>query len=191
MNTNQPYRQGRIIFLNGASSSGKSTLSKALQAELNEPFLHVASDHLALGLPARRDTSGPFQWWGHLRPRFFEGFHRSITALASGGNDLIVDHIIEFPAWRSELRHLLQAFDVFLVGVHCDLDELERRERVRGDRQIGEGRSHVVTDGIHTFGAYDYAVDTTQTEPTTAARNILECWRRRTTSVLFSENPAS
>jgi len=37
---------GRIILLNGASSSGKSTLAKALQQALPEPFLHVSSDHL-------------------------------------------------------------------------------------------------------------------------------------------------
>jgi chloramphenicol 3-O phosphotransferase len=37
---------GRIIFLNGASSSGKSTLAKAMQQALPEPFLHVSSDHV-------------------------------------------------------------------------------------------------------------------------------------------------
>ncbi|WP_218825634.1 chloramphenicol phosphotransferase CPT family protein [Streptosporangium subroseum] len=30
-----------MIFLNGASSSGKSALAKALQRALEEPFLHV------------------------------------------------------------------------------------------------------------------------------------------------------
>ena len=62
---------GRIIFLNGASSSGKSTLAKALQAALAEPFLHVSSDHLVASgmLPARRDPQGPFAWWEQMRGR--------------------------------------------------------------------------------------------------------------------------
>ena len=53
---------GRIIFLNGASSSGKSALAKAMQETLPEPFLHVSSDHLVASgmLPARRDERGPF-----------------------------------------------------------------------------------------------------------------------------------
>ncbi|HEX5304398.1 MAG TPA: hypothetical protein VFW50_46130 [Streptosporangiaceae bacterium] len=56
---------GRIIFLNGASSSGKSTLAKAMQEGLPEPFLHVSSDHMVASgmLPARRDPDGPFAWW--------------------------------------------------------------------------------------------------------------------------------
>lgn len=52
---------GRIIFLNGACSSGKSTLAKAMQEALPAPFLHVSSDHLVASgmLPARRDPDGP------------------------------------------------------------------------------------------------------------------------------------
>ena len=85
----------------------------------------------------------------YVRPRFFDGFQRCISTLASAGNDLVVDHIIECPAWRAELKALLQAFDVFLVRVHCSPEELDRREQVRGDRWIGEGRSHVVEDLRH------------------------------------------
>lgn len=121
---------GRIIFLNGASSSGKSTLAKAIQEALLEPFLHVSPDHLVASgmLPARRDPDGPFAWWQQMRPRFFDGFHRCLSALAAAGNDLIVEHIIEFRAWREDLATLPVGLDVFLVGVHCDLAEIDRRE---------------------------------------------------------------
>jgi len=104
---------GRIIFLNGASSSGKSTLAKAMQEALPEPFLHVSSDHLVASgmLPARRDPDGPFAWWQQMRPRFFDGFHRCLPALAAAGNDLIVEHIIEFRAWREYLAMLLDGLD--------------------------------------------------------------------------------
>lgn len=190
MSTAGLRRPGRIILLHGASSSGKSTLAKAMQLELDEPFLHFASDHLAVGLPAKREKSGPFRWWGHARPRFFDGFHGCIAALAVSGNDLIVDHIIEFSDWRASLCQSLQSFDVFLVGVHCTLEELDRRERVRGDRYIGEGRSHIVDDGIHTFGQYDCEVDTTNREPSAVAAEVLSAWSRRSTSVLFG-NAAS
>ena len=36
--------KGKIIFLNGVSSSGKSTLAKTLQARLSEPFYLLAND---------------------------------------------------------------------------------------------------------------------------------------------------
>ena len=179
-----PLRVGRIILLHGASSAGKSALAKAIQRALDEPFLHFASDYLALGLPHRRDAEGPFQWWGHGRPRFFDGFQRCIATLAAAGNDLIVDHIIEFPEWRADLRRLLQPFDVFLVGVHCSVEEIERREQLRGDRRIGEGRSHVEEDRIHTFGPYDCEVETTRRDPAEVALEVVQRWRERTMTVL-------
>jgi chloramphenicol 3-O phosphotransferase len=173
---------GRIILLNGASSSGKSTLARALQRTLDEPFLHVSSDQFLAGACSRpgATTAGPFNWWHQMRPRFFAGFHRCLPALAAAGNDLIVEHIIEFPSWRSELAVLLADLDVFLVGVHCDLDELDRRERLRGDRRIGEAREHVTVDRIHTFGRYDVEVDTTTGVRTQLVDAVLAAWRRRT-----------
>lgn len=172
---------GRIIILNGASSAGKSTLAEALQRVLDEPFLHVSSDHLVAAgmLPERRDNGGPFDWWHQVRPRFFAGFHRCLPALAEAGNDLIVEHIIEFRSWRTELAALLAGLDVFLVGVHCAPDELDRREHARGDRRIGEGRTHAEVDGIHTFGPYDFEVDTTTGVSAELVDAILTAWRRR------------
>ncbi|MEU4244310.1 AAA family ATPase [Actinoplanes sp. NPDC026619] len=174
--------RGRIIFLNGASSSGKSTLAARLQIALDEPFLHVSSDQfVAAGmLPERRENNGPFDWWHEVRPRFFAGFHRCLPALAEPGNDLIVEHIIEFRTWRTELAALLEGLDVFLIGVHCALDELDRREHLRGDRRIGEGRAHVEVDSIHTFGPYDLDVDTTAGVDVDLVDSILAAWRQRT-----------
>lgn len=36
----------QIIYLNGPSSSGKTTLAKALQHAFEEPFLHVGIDKI-------------------------------------------------------------------------------------------------------------------------------------------------
>jgi chloramphenicol 3-O phosphotransferase len=174
-----PRPPGRIILLHGASSSGTSTLARAIQAQLDEPFLHLSSDHMVGVLPTRREDSGPFAWWTGMRPPFFHGFHRCIPAFAVTGNDLVVEHVIELPAWRDELAELLRGLDVFLVGVHCDLDEIDRRERARGDRRVGEGRSHVEHDGIHTFGPYDFEIDTTDADPTTLAADVIAAWRQR------------
>lgn len=177
-------RMSRIILLHGASSAGKSTLAKAIQRALDESFLHLASDYVSLGLPERRDAEGPFKWRDNVRPRFFDGFQRCIAAFAAAGNDLIVDHIIEFRSWREDLRRLLRPFDVFIVGVHCSLNEIDRRESLRGDRQAGEGRSHVEDDQIHSFGPYDYEVETTGKNPAEVAHDVIQHWRQRATSVL-------
>lgn len=184
-----PRTPGRVVLLHGASSSGKSTLARAIQTQLDEPFLHLSSDQMVGMLPARRDADGPFAWWTGMRPPFFHGFHRCIAAFAAAGNDLVVEHVIEFPAWRAELASLLRGLDVFLVGVHCDLDELDRRERERGDRRIGEGREHVEHDGIHTFGPYDLDVDTTGRDPDETAAEVIAAWRVRTPPGVLAAEP--
>lgn len=36
----------QIIFFHGASSRGKSTLARELQAKIEKPFWHISIDHL-------------------------------------------------------------------------------------------------------------------------------------------------
>jgi chloramphenicol 3-O phosphotransferase len=179
--TPDPRGAGRVILLNGASSAGKSSLAKALQKALPTPFLHVSSDQfVAAGMvPERRDDGGAFDWWHQVRPRFFAGFHHCLPALTAAGNDLIVDHVIEFPAWRKSLSELLAGTDVFLVGVHCRPAELDRREQERGDRRPGEGRSHVLENRIHTFGPYDFEVDATGGITGGLVDSVIRAWHDR------------
>ena len=169
---------GRIILLNGASSSGKSTLARDLQARLDEPFWHFSIDHLnaANVLPEARIRSGEFVW-SALRESFFEGFHRCLPALAEAGNNLVVEHIVETAAWRDRLLRLLARFDVFFVGVHCPLPELERRERERGDRRVGEAKVDFET--THALCTYDFEVDATAV-PERNVDAVIAAWRKRT-----------
>ena len=172
-----------VILVNGASSAGKSTLCKALQARMREPFWHYSIDHFRAGvLPWERITAGEFAW-SLLRPAFFEGFHRCLPALASAGNNLIVEHIIETDAWLADLVRLLAPFDVFFVAVHCPLPELESRERLRGDRRIGEARNDFGT--VHVNRAYDVEVDGRQ-DAAVNADAVIAAWRERQRPRVFS-----
>lgn len=165
-----------VILVNGASSAGKSTLCKALQARMREPFWHYSIDHFRADvLPWERIRAGEFAW-SSLRPAFFDGFHRCLPALAAAGNNLIVEHILETEAWLSDLVHLLAPFDVFFVGVHCPLAELEARERRRGDRRAGEARNDFVT--VHVDRSYDFEVDGTQ-DARANADSVIAAWRGR------------
>lgn len=141
---------GSVILLNGASSSGKSTLARATQARLPVPFWHYSIDDLirAEVLPQGRIDGGEFPWSG-LRNSFFEGFHRSIAAIAEAGNNLLVEHIIETREWMDRLIRLLSGYDVFTVGLHCPPPELERREAARGNRGIGEARADFQIAHLH------------------------------------------
>ncbi len=43
----------QIIYINGPSSSGKTTLAKALQQEFDQPFLHIGIDRVIGMMPEK------------------------------------------------------------------------------------------------------------------------------------------
>ena len=175
---------GKVILLNGASSAGKSTLATALQQRLPLPFWHYSIDHLASAkvLPRARIDSGEFPWPAQ-RQQFFQGFHRSIQAFAAAGNSLIVEHIIEAESWLRCLVLLLDSQDVFFVGLHCPLEELERRARLRGERKVDEARADFQV--THTFGAYDFECNSTESANELAEKAI-KAWSVRGSPSAFA-----
>ncbi|WP_161882949.1 chloramphenicol phosphotransferase CPT family protein [Deinococcus alpinitundrae] len=178
-----PAPISRIILLNGASSAGKSTLCRCLQAQLPEPFLYFALDLLLFNkeVVPRRPGLEAFGW-SRQRPRLFDGYHRALAAFAAAGNNLVVDYVLEETETLGELMRLLAPFDVFFVGVHCPLPELERRERERGDRRIGDARADF--ERVHTFSSYDFEVESLGVPEENAAK-ILAAWRARPESGVF------
>ena len=45
LSTGKKRTPGRIILLNGASSSGKTVLARALRDRIENPFWHLSIDH--------------------------------------------------------------------------------------------------------------------------------------------------
>lgn len=176
-------RPGSIILVNGASSSGKSTLCATVQSLIAVPFWHWSIDHLIASqtLPSARIKSGEFPW-PQLRSSFFDGFHNTLPALARSGNNLLVEHIVENEQWMVRLVSLLEGFDVFFVALHCDLDELERRERARGDRPPGDARRDF--DTLHKFGEYDLELTSTDGVEHNAEA-LISAWEARAQPTAF------
>jgi len=168
---------GKIILLNGASSSGKSSIARSVQAKIEAPFWHISIDHLrdAGVLPSTRIRSGEFKW-ADLRRAFFSGFEDSLVAYARAGNNLIVEYIIEDGESLQRLGEILKGMDVFFVGIHCLLNELERREIARGDRPIGDARRD--HDAVHRHCVYDFELDG-MLPPDANAEKLISFWRRR------------
>ncbi|MEU9314026.1 AAA family ATPase [Streptomyces sp. NPDC048256] len=125
----QPFG-GLIIFLNGTSSSGKSSIAKELLPVLDDTHFHMPVDAFH-AMRARLDIA-PDELPSMLR-RTWMGFHRAVAGMAAGGNNIVVDHVLS-EQWRLfDCVALFAPEDVVLVGVHCPLPELERREQERGE----------------------------------------------------------
>ena len=181
--------RGRIMVVNGTSSSGKSTLVRALQAAAPDLWLEMGIDRFAYALPGRVDgkptwpllfpyvrpdgrSDGPFTIeTTALGTRFISGMHATAAALADAGFDVIVDHVILEPGWVAEMRRLWARFDVLFVGVRCPLEIVLERERGREDRTIGQAEAQF--DVIHRWTTYDVEVDTSVLTPAEAASRIL------------------
>ncbi len=182
-------RAGRIILINGTSSSGKSTLIRALQAALPDPWLEIGIDRFVFALPkryldqplwsevfryVRADgvADGPFRIEaGELGRRLVSGMHRTVAALADSGLDVIVDHVLLEPDWLEECRRLWAGSEVLFVGVRCPLEVVVERERNRRDRTIGQAAAQFAV--VHRAGGYDVEVDTSRLSPEQAAERVV------------------
>lgn len=161
--------KGRVILLNGASSSGKSSVARALLGLLPDPWFHFPVD--ALG--AMRSTEhtrvlSDAEVEGILH-RTRLGYHRAVAALASVGNDVVMDYPLS-ESWRlADLLEVLAGLDVTLVDVRCAPEELDRREVTRGDRPAGLARSQ---SEVFAHDDRDLVVDTTSDSAVACAQLI-------------------
>lgn len=163
----------QVIFLNGASSSGKSAVAKVIQSSVTDVvFLHVAEDMFFDMLPPAAHDRPDFMTVGM---RLYTGFAECVALLAAGGNHVVVDTV----AWvEGSMPIFLQACantTVLAVGLHCDPAELRRREQERANRRVGlaEQQAAIVHEGV----LYDLEVDTTATGVDETAARIVEAWQ--------------
>ena len=181
-----------ILILNGASSSGKTALSRALQVQWPRPLLHLGTDTILAMLPSAyvgmkpsahpgiefindTDDRGPIvrAQRGDVARRVEESFALALRSLADADHDLVLDLVLYDPASLGSYVRAFQGLRTYLIGVRCDLSVLEARELARGDRFPNLSRSqHLV---VHEFARfYDFEVDTTVAGPHQLAEAILE-----------------
>lgn len=159
--------RGKIILLNGVSSSGKSTLARALVNKLPGYFPFSLDDFDTL-IERMEDRNN--QRLIPVETEYF--FHKTIAIFSDKGINLIVDHILHDAFTRDHIFEVLADYPVLFVGVHCPLGELERREQSRGDRYIGQGKKQL--EFVHQNTMYDIEVDTFLENIESCANRIVE-----------------
>jgi len=171
-----------IIFLNGASSSGKSSIAKELQVIIEIPCIHLCiDDYLSAyqqGLWETKEIVQPV--WAKI----IRGFHAAGAAIARSGNLVIMDDVLESePPWLESMLELFDDLNVLFVGVHCPLAELERREKNRKERR--DGLASLQFDHVHAKAIYDVEVDTSVLSPQECAAIIIEHINTETQPLAF------
>ena len=93
---------------------------------------------------------------------------------------MVGDHVLIEPSWPADLARALHGIPAYLVGVRCELEVVVERERMRGDRTLGEAAAQY--DLVHRHGRYDLEVDT-------AAMSSEECANRIRAHLTSGEPP--
>jgi chloramphenicol 3-O phosphotransferase len=174
---------GQVVLLHGASSSGKTTVARAIQQLSDDPWLRLGIDAFWNAIDERWMEHGPraadgFAWLddativpGPAGQRLAAGMRAAVAACARAENDVLVDDVFIDSNWLDAWRFELADLDWFLVGVMAPLSALEERERARGNRIVGEARAQF--DVIHTGIEYHTTVNTASQSPEQCAREIL------------------
>ena len=189
-------RPGLVVVLDGPSSVGRSTTLAALQRQWPEvrpgPLLEVGLDatlarfgpaerrwrDLVLADPrARRDGGPPQLAWGPLGRELVPGMHRAAAVWAHAGFDVVLDHVLFDHATVADLGASLEGLAVVHVGLTCDPDVLEDREREDPMRRPGSAVAQL--HAARPVATRDLVLDTSQATTEELVASILAEVQRR------------
>lgn len=169
----------QVIVLNGGSSSGKTGITRCLQAILPNPWLSLGVDDLIDRLPPSfLDSSTGVAFGQQGEVTVGEDFRQvenawmtGVAAMAKAGARIIIDDVfLSGSASQERTRAHLAGLEVLWVGVRCDPVIAAGREIARGDRVTGMAASQA--EIVHQGVVYDLQVDTGRTESLDCARAI-------------------
>ena len=164
--------KGRIIYLNGVTSSGKTSIVEALQARKDVFFYVVANDLFQemIGEDYLKED-----YWKYLGEVILLMYHTA-KLFSDLGKNVIIDGILVeregiAPHYR-RMKEILQDQPLDIVEVFCPLDLCRQRNLERGDRYETQSEEQAarMADGIE----YSLRVDTSRLSPEECADAILK-----------------
>jgi chloramphenicol 3-O phosphotransferase len=178
--------QGIIVFLNGTSSSGKTSISNELLKQDKLKFYHLSVDEIYNGvfisyveyLNTKYPDIKPISEEEEqkvvqiLTDPMISIYYSTIKAFSTLGMNVVVDTVLDNEYWYNACLDLFNDHPVLYVGVKCSQLELQKREQLRGDRQIGLALSQYKI--VHSYGEYDIELNTEELSPEECAHQIID-----------------
>ena len=178
---------GRIVVLNGAPRSGKSSIAAAIQAQVPGSWINLGVDaHMRMTPPQLLPGVGlrPGGERPDLEPavvQLYSALYDSIAAHSRLGLNVVVD--VGHHDWYSRPLGILPAcarrlagLPAYLVGVRCPIEVIMERRRANPQGYLaGDGIPEPVQrwqDAVHRPGIYDLEVDSSVLTPEAAAARI-------------------
>jgi len=174
-----------IVFLNGTSSSGKTSISTELLNQSEFSFHHLSIDDFVNGLfrnyidfinttcSSIESADGEDVQVSNdiIIDPLVTLFYSTIKFMSAKGMNIVVDTVNDNDERFNTFLDLLIDHPVLFVGVTCSKEELIRREKLRGDRAIGLAISQY--DKVYCLNEYDIELNTETLRPNECANLIL------------------
>ena len=164
--------KGRIIFLNGVTSAGKTSIVEAIQ-DRDDVFFYVVANDLFQEMVGEKFLRE--NYWKYLSEVIIMMYHTAKLFSDMGKNVLIDGILVE----REEIRpHYQQLVDILkdnpldIVEVYCPLDICRKRNMIRGDRY--ESQSEEQYELMAQNIKYSMRVDTSLYSSTECADMIIK-----------------
>lgn len=162
-----------LVVIVGGSSTGKSSLARALQEELlPAQWLHFSLDSVLSCLPqsilGRANLEN--EWSEIDTNAIARAAHGCLHALLDQGHNVLFDCVVMTDRRALQMLLALERHAPALVSLTCDWEETERRTIAREDRTIAEARRGFEISGMGLSA--DYSFDTTLSSPAEIAREL-------------------
>lgn len=164
--------KGRIIFLNGVTSAGKTSIVEALQ-DREDVFFYVVANDLFQEMVG--DKYLRENYWKYLSEVIIMMYHAAKLFSDMGKNVLIDGILVEREEIRphySQLLEILKDNPLDIVEVYCPLDICRQRNIDRGDRYETQSEEQyaVMAENIR----YSVKVDTSIYSSEECAEKIMD-----------------
>lgn len=165
--------KGKIVYLNGVTSSGKTSIVEALRCREGVDFYYLSDDIFEDNIiDVEYDDPG---YWEALSEAVFL-MYRTAALFSDHGKTVVIDSMLmENAAFAPHYARMLEIFKdhpLSVVEVYCPLEVCRQRNLRRPDRH--EMQSHeqaaVMAKDVH----YHLRLDTQKLSADACARQIVE-----------------
>ena len=164
--------KGKIIFLNGVTSSGKTSIVEALQ-ERRDQFFYVVANDLFQEMVGEQYLEE--NYWKYLSEVIILMYHTA-KLYSDLGKNVLIDGILverdEIKPHYEQLMEIMKDSPLSIVEVYCPLDVCRQRNIERGDRF--ESQSDEQAELMSKDIKYTMRVDTSVNNPTECAEQIVK-----------------
>ena len=164
--------KGKIIFLNGVTSSGKTSIVEALQ-ERRDQFFYVVANDLFQEMVGEQYLEE--NYWKYLSEVIILMYHTA-KLYSDFGKNVLIDGILverdEIKPHYEKLMEIMKDSPLSIVEVFCPLDVCRQRNIDRGDRY--ESQSDEQAELMSKDIRYTMRVDTSVNSPAECAEQIVK-----------------